>query len=216
MHFKQQYKPQKRPPCPLAGGRPLADNFVVRFSGQAGMLRPNFYGTLAPVFSFPPNLEPSMRASPVFAAFALACLGCASAHASLGGAPSDFPNAAARARQLGAVAPGAQSAKATSAYTISETTLDSGTVVREYSGADGRVFAVSWNGPFLPDLRTLLGQQFTALTDETSSRRQAGRGRVRVERPDLVIESGGHMRAWQGRAWIVSALPAGFSTEAIQ
>lgn len=153
-----------------------------------------------------------MRALPVFAAFALACLGCASAHASLGGAPSDFPNAAARARQLGAVVPGV----ATPGYTVSETTLDSGTVVREYVGADGAVFAVSWNGPFLPDLRTLLGPQFSTLTAETASRRQAGRGRVHIERPDVVIESGGHMRAYQGRAWIGSALPGGFDTGAIQ
>lgn len=145
------------------------------------------------------------------------------ASASLGAAPSDFSNASAvRARQFSAVAPAAASATAgagagnVASYTVNETTLDSGTLVREYVGADGSVFAVSWNGPFLPDLRTLLGAQFATLTAENAVRAKGSRGQVRIARNDVVIESGGHMRAWVGRAWLVGALPAGFDTGAIQ
>jgi hypothetical protein len=156
-----------------------------------------------------------MRSPRLFTLLAcMACLACSNAHAGLGGAPSDFGSAAAvRARQLSAVAPGSA---VTSAYTVNETTLDSGTVVREYVGADGVVFAVSWNGPFLPDLRTLLGSRFAAMTAAAQARPKGGRGQLRVDNDDVVIESGGHMRAWNGRAWLTGALPAGVTTADIQ
>ena len=35
-----------------------------------------------------------------------------------------------------------------------------GTVLREFVGADGRVFAVSWHGPSNPDLRQVLGSYY--------------------------------------------------------
>jgi len=34
--------------------------------------------------------------------------------------------------------------------------------------------------------------------------------------PDVTIESGGHMRAYTGRAWINSRLPAGFDTDTLE
>lgn len=157
------------------------------------------------------RITPSYSVCAVLAS--LACLAPTIASASLGGAPSSFGNAqAVQARQLAAAGPAGSTSA--SGYTVNESTLDSGTVVREYVGANGTVFAVSWNGPFLPDLRTLLGSQFSTLTAAHASR--AGRGPVRVERSDVVIESSGHMRAYTGRAWLTSALPAGFDTGAIQ
>lgn len=150
----------------------------------------------------------------------------AAAHASLGGAPSSFAEGAGvHAQRLKQVAAGDAIAWPTAApaatampYSVRETTLDSGTVVREYLGSSGLVFAVSWNGPFLPDLRSLLGTHFATLTDDSAARarRGHGRGRVHIARDDLVIESAGHMRAYSGRAWIASALPAGVTTAAIQ
>lgn len=145
----------------------------------------------------------------------LATLACP-AHAALGGAPTDLSNGGVlRARQLGAVnAATSTNGTASAPYTVNETTLDSGTVVREYIGAGGAVFAISWSGPFMPDLRTLLAEHFGALTAAAAAQR--GRGQVRVDRSDLVIESGGHMRAWSGRAWLPAALPAGWNSEALQ
>src|SRR5580704_12348400 len=35
-----------------------------------------------------------------------------------------------------------------------------GTVVREYASPTGTVFAVAWQGPWLPDMRQLLGSYF--------------------------------------------------------
>jgi len=135
------------------------------------------------------------------------------AYASLGAKPSQFSSTPVRpvARSLAA----ADSA-ATVNYSVTETTLDSGTVVREYADSAGVVFAVSWNGPFLPDLRTLLGEHFATMTREAARHPKAGHSQLAVDNSDVVIVSNGHMRAYSGKAWIPSALPAGFSTDSIE
>ena len=48
------------------------------------------------------------------------------------------------------------------AYRLHEIQLPSGTLVREYAGLDGTVFAVTWHGPYVPNLRQLLGRYFDA------------------------------------------------------
>ncbi|MFL6693953.1 MAG: DUF2844 domain-containing protein, partial [Ramlibacter sp.] len=93
------------------------------------------------------------------------------------------------------------------AYTHVQRQLDSGTVVREFADADGTVFAVSWNGPFLPDLRELLGPTFAVLQDSAARGRTSA---LSISRPDLVLVSAGHMRGFEGRAWLPPKLPAGF------
>lgn len=145
-------------------------------------------------------------------AFLLAC--AVPCHASLGKAPSDFGGVAAR--QAKSLAATGATSTATATYNVNTTTLASGTVVREYVATSGVVFAVSWTGPFLPDLRTLLGDQFTTLTTASARHAKAGHNRVNVAGSDVTIESGGHMRAYKGRAWINSLLPAGFDTDGIE
>ena len=47
------------------------------------------------------------------------------------------------------------------AVTVHEIATTYGTSVREYRlGADGKVFAVSWSGPVIPDLRQVLGSYY--------------------------------------------------------
>jgi hypothetical protein len=141
------------------------------------------------------------------------------AYAALGGAPSDFGGAAAvSARRFAAGAAGTNSTNsATDAvYTVSQSTLDSGTVVREYSDAAGKVFAVSWRGPTVPDLRTLLGDKFAVMTGAAAKRAQAGHSQLALERADVVLVSTGHMRAFAGHAWLPGALPPGFDTATIE
>jgi hypothetical protein len=148
----------------------------------------------------------------LYAMLFLSMLQCAVAYASLGGAPSNFsttPLLRQGARSLAA-------ADSTANYTVTQSTLDEGTVVREYSDAAGVVFAVSWNGPFLPDLRTLLGAHFDTLRSEAAKQPKAGHSQLAVERPDVVIVSTGHMRSYSGKAWIPASLPAGFSTDSIE
>lgn len=150
--------------------------------------------------------------TPPSIAFVLASallLQCSITHAELGAAPTDF----------GRVQNGLKAHSFSTAvgnYQVIESTLPSGTVVREYVTLSGIVFAVSWNGPFLPDLRSLLGKHFNTLTTEAAKRPKAGHSQIGIERPDAVIISGGHMRAYAGRAWAISALPSGFNTNDIE
>jgi hypothetical protein len=95
-------------------------------------------------------------------------------------------------------------------YRVHEIQLPSGTLVREYVGADGNVFAVTWRGPFMPNLRQTLGQYF----DEYSAAAQAShadRNRLQVRQSDLVVQISGHMRAYSGRAYLPQAIPSGVS-----
>jgi hypothetical protein len=132
--------------------------------------------------------------------------------ASLGKGPSNFKNTNALPMQ----ALTAGGAPARSTYSVRTSVLPSGTTVREYLGGDDVVFAVSWSGPFIPDLRDLLGDHFAALTAESARLPSAGRSQIIVSNPDVHIESAGHMRAYLGRAWVTSKLPAGVTPSDIQ
>lgn len=108
---------------------------------------------------------------------------------------------------------GARSLTRSQNYTLHEIQLPSGTRVREYVSA-GRVFAVVWQGPFLPDLQQLLGAHFADFGAAAQSK-HTRRGPVSLQQPGLVIESGGHMRAFFGRAYLPLMMPAGMRVDEI-
>jgi hypothetical protein len=112
----------------------------------------------------------------------------------------------------------ASAASAPSSYTVRETTLGNGTVVREYLAADGTVFGLAWRGPQMPNLNDLLGTYFPQYLAGVEAVRAArgGHGPVAVEQGSLVVHSGGHMGAFAGQAWLPQALPAGVSGTDIQ
>lgn len=139
-----------------------------------------------------------------------------SCQASLGRALTAYPNLGTNAVRAHVLAAASGAAATSAAYTVNSTVLANGTTVREYVGADGLVFAVSWSGPFLPDLRTLLGDYFTTMTTEAARHPKAGHSQLYVKDPAVTIESTGHMRAYAGRAWINARLPAGFNTQDIE
>jgi hypothetical protein len=98
-------------------------------------------------------------------------------------------------------------------YEIEEITTDTGMRVREYLGRDGLVFAVSWSGPALPDLHRLLGTHYVEYTTALAALARPGLHRsVRIASAELVVESGGHLRAYAGRAYLPTLVPAGIST----
>jgi len=97
-------------------------------------------------------------------------------------------------------------------YDIQEITTETGMRVREYVNRDGVVFAVSWTGPVLPDLQRLLGTHYVEYTTALAALNHPGLHRsLRVALPDLIVESGGHLRAYAGRARLPALVPAGVS-----
>jgi hypothetical protein len=101
-------------------------------------------------------------------------------------------------------------------YLVHEMQTSTGTTVREFISPAGTVFAVTWQGPFAPDLRQVLGQHFDEYVQAArvpSNRR--GRG-LHIESGDLVFDSGGHMRYISGRAYLQSKLPSGVRADDVR
>lgn len=99
-------------------------------------------------------------------------------------------------------------------HTMHELQAATGTKVREYADNDGKVFAVSWQGPFRPDLRQLLGAYYD--TYLTAAKTRVGRGPVNIQVPGLVVHMSGHQRNFYGRAYLVDKVPQGLSTDEIR
>lgn len=93
-------------------------------------------------------------------------------------------------------------------YRVHEVQLPSGTALREFVGPDGRVFAVAWSGPTMPNLRQTLGSYFDHYVAAAKASR-SGRHHLEIQRSDLVVQAGGHMRAFSGRAYLPQSVPAG-------
>ena len=100
-------------------------------------------------------------------------------------------------------------------FTVHELQLPSGSLAREYAAPDGTVFAVAWEGPTHPNLRQLLGESFDPYVAAAKAQ-HAGRGPLSIMQPGLVVQSGGHMRAFRGRAYLPQLLPAGVTPDDIR
>ena len=100
-------------------------------------------------------------------------------------------------------------------YTTHEIQIASGTLVREYLSPQGQVFAVTWKGPLKPDLQQILGEHFADYVAAASGK-HSRRGPVLLQQPGLVIQSGGHLRAFSGRAYIPQMIPAGVNVGELQ
>ncbi len=85
-------------------------------------------------------------------------------------------------------------------------------VVHEYLSRAGKIFAVSWQGPLPPDLRQLFGSYFEPFRSAAVAQsRPGGHRHMSVVQSDFVVESRGHLRAFQGKAYVPSLVPAGVS-----
>ena len=140
------------------------------------------------------------------------------AFASLGGAPGAAQASSPQASSTQADSVRAKAAARVtnySGYSVSETLEPSGTTVKEYVSADNIVFAVSWQGPSMPNLQELLGsysEQFVA----AASVPHAGRRAVAIQSDQLVLRSGGHMRSFAGSAYVPALLPQGVTPNDIR
>ncbi len=100
-------------------------------------------------------------------------------------------------------------------YTVHEMQTASGTTVREFASPAGIVFAVTWKGPFKPDLRQALGKYFQTYQEAPRAQRY-GHSRDVLEQPDLVVHSSGRLRAFFGTAYVPQLMPAGVSIEQLE
>ncbi|PVX71993.1 DUF2844 domain-containing protein [Paraburkholderia unamae] len=142
-------------------------------------------------------------------ACALSCLSLAAApaHAALGDAPTVPPGASSHPLAGGA------------ARVVSYVD-DGGATVNEYvASASGTVFAYTWQGPTQPNLEALLGRYAADWRSAAAAQHAAGRDDLhgaRVVGAQVVVETGGHMRAYAGRAWLPAALPEGVAEGDLQ
>ncbi|HZZ15143.1 MAG TPA: DUF2844 domain-containing protein, partial [Candidatus Sulfotelmatobacter sp.] len=113
---------------------------------------------------------------------------------------------------------GRRTMKTAALYTVHEIQGTSGTVVREYVSPEGKVFGVAWQGPWVPDMRQLLGSYFDEYARANQARQGARirRGPVLINEPGLVVQIVGHPRAFAGRAYVPEMLPSGVRSESIQ
>jgi hypothetical protein len=104
------------------------------------------------------------------------------------------------------------------AYTVHEIDSASGTAVREYVSASGKIFAVAWQGAWPPNMRQVLATYFDQYKQalQVRANQHAGRRPLVIQQPGLIVETAGHMRSFAGRAYIPAMLPQGVSAEAIR
>ena len=136
----------------------------------------------------------------------LSALSC-SAFAALGGDVSSIQADQAHMRTQRRVVQNA-------AYTVHEMQTESATVVREFVSPDGKVFGISWQGPTRPDLQQMLGNYYSEFAASRPTRRMHGPVTIRTQ--NLIIQSGGHMRALTGRAFVPAMVPADVRVEDIK
>lgn len=100
-------------------------------------------------------------------------------------------------------------------YTLHEMETPAGVTVKEYVSPTGKVFAVTWQGAFHPDLRQLLGAYFDQYVQAVEAQRaeRRGRGPLVIQQAGLVVQISGHMRAMRGKAYVPQMLPAGVRAE---
>jgi hypothetical protein len=101
------------------------------------------------------------------------------------------------------------------AYSVHEIETPAGTLVREYVSPTGKVFAVAWRGPKMPDLKQTLGVYFQQYSDAPRTR-PADHKHFSLTLPGLVMQSSAHMRAYAGRAYVPALLPQNVAVTDIQ
>jgi hypothetical protein len=103
-------------------------------------------------------------------------------------------------------------------YQVQEMQLPGGTIVDEYVSPAGQVFAVTWHGQFLPPMQQILGTFFQQYSTALQSQQKAAFGHrpLDIEQSGLVFQTGGHMRAHYGRAYLPGQIPQGVALSQIQ
>ena len=97
-------------------------------------------------------------------------------------------------------------------YTLHELQMADGSRIRQYVGADQRVFAISWHAMHKPDLTQLLGDAYPryASAAQAAARRGGIQRHFHHQSLDLVVHSSAHLHLFAGYAYRPSMFPAGY------
>jgi hypothetical protein len=104
-------------------------------------------------------------------------------------------------------------------YSVNVVTLNSGTVVREFvSTTSGNVFALTWQGPRVPNYKDILGiySERYLRPMGTDLIRVGGVSQRSLNSPDLVVQSFGHFGGFHGCAYLPLEFPAGLTPSELQ
>ena len=97
-------------------------------------------------------------------------------------------------------------------YSIYSQSIDSDLVIKEYLATNGNVFAVTWKGATLPNFQVILGAYYANYLTALQNNPRA----LFFQDDNLVIESGGVMGGYVGRAYLPKQFPAGITPANIQ
>jgi hypothetical protein len=99
-------------------------------------------------------------------------------------------------------------------YVVHEIQTPAGALIHEYVSSQGKVFAVTWHGPGLPDLAQLLGS-YAAQLAQAQPRSHYNHHHLRIETPEVVMQSDAYLRTRSGRAWVPALFPQSLSPKDI-
>jgi hypothetical protein len=102
-------------------------------------------------------------------------------------------------------------------YELHQITTGGGTVIHEYMTLQGKVFAVTWRGPFPPNLQQLFGSYYKQFEEAVPAATQLriSHRMLRIAQPDFAVQEFARMRFYQGKACVPSLVPPGVSIGAL-
>ena len=106
----------------------------------------------------------------------------------------------------------------TQAYAMHEIRTPNNGLIHEFISPAGKVFAVTYQGPFPGEANGLLGSyapQIEQARKAATGQRHVG-GTVHVAAPGLVYHAAGHMRYFSMKAYVPDAIPQGVAMEEIR
>jgi hypothetical protein len=95
-------------------------------------------------------------------------------------------------------------------YEVHQMVSSSGVTVREYATHTGGVFAVTWSGTQVPDLKLLLGTYFDRYVALAQTHR-TGHHVLSINTRDLVMTAVRFQRSATGQVYVPNLLPSGVS-----
>jgi len=94
-------------------------------------------------------------------------------------------------------------------YDMHEAESPTGVRVRQYvDRASGKVFALTWQGPRLPDVNALLGA-YASRYQAAAKEHHGSHHALSIDDPDLKVSVLRLQRGWQGDAYLPNAIPQG-------